>query len=422
MNRRSFLKSIAVGASALDLLFLERAWGAPNSQSRFFVMLRVSGGMDSTLGLEPWLENPASENEFFLGYGKDAVIRSGAISLGPAAHPLVPYVKDIAIINGMVMHDSNVDHGANTQYIRTGRGTGAPDVALRLSLANGGPRGIIANAAINSTSLSTFTMSVASDLVELAGVGSDLSAICPFVNTMRPTSYSESLKRSCSSRQITTDLFSNFSRLKKDPFYEDLIGDDMKMLIASFLSGSCFQAQWLLTPKTGVIDSHASHLALQLPAQLNIWEQVASIFKAFKATSFEQKSLFDFTTFFAVSEFSRTPALNSSNGKDHNPQTNSVLLAGGGIKGGTSLGQSLFVDKNHSKIGIPVLWGLPIDFKTGQLAKTIDVGQRSNFNFIVPENLVGTLLSRTFNRDQRSQLGFDEASYPLIEGLFITGT
>ena len=45
----------------------------------------------------------------------------------------------------------------------------------------------------------------------------------------------------------------------------------------------------------------------------------------------------DHTTIVCASEFNRSPALNATGGRDH-ATTNSMLLLGGGIRGGTIIG------------------------------------------------------------------------------------
>jgi hypothetical protein len=53
-----------------------------------------------------------------------------------------------------------------------------------------------------------------------------------------------------------------------------------------------------------------------------------------------QRGLLDETLVVAMGEFGRTPKINSSGGRDHWPDCYSVLLAGGGVKGGTVYGSS----------------------------------------------------------------------------------
>ena len=54
----------------------------------------------------------------------------------------------------------------------------------------------------------------------------------------------------------------------------------------------------------------------------------------------EQRGLLDTTLVMVSSEFGRTPKVNKDAGRDHYPKVFSVMLAGGGIKGGTIYGAS----------------------------------------------------------------------------------
>jgi uncharacterized protein (DUF1501 family) len=68
-------------------------------------------------------------------------------------------------------------------------------------------------------------------------------------------------------------------------------------------------------------------------------------------------SLLDETTVVVCSEFGRTPELNGANGKDHHPWT-SMLLAGKGVRGGTTLG---LTDKDQVGVKINLSSGMPDD-------------------------------------------------------------
>ena len=52
------------------------------------------------------------------------------------------------------------------------------------------------------------------------------------------------------------------------------------------------------------------------------------------------RGLLDETLVIAMGEFGRTPKINASAGRDHWPNCYSVVLAGGGVRGGTTFGSS----------------------------------------------------------------------------------
>ena len=83
----------------------------------------------------------------------------------------------------------------------------------------------------------------------------------------------------------------------------------------------------------------------------NPWDQHGNIAKGHAAMAHQvdqpiaalikdlkQRGLFDSTLIVFTGEFGRTPFSQGSNGRDHNPYGFSLWLAGGGIKGGTTLG------------------------------------------------------------------------------------
>jgi uncharacterized protein (DUF1501 family) len=59
-----------------------------------------------------------------------------------------------------------------------------------------------------------------------------------------------------------------------------------------------------------------------------------------------QRGLLDETLVCVMGEFGRTPKLNTSGGRDHWPRVFSVLLAGGGIRGGQVIGSSDAMGEN----------------------------------------------------------------------------
>src|SRR5207237_5255505 len=54
----------------------------------------------------------------------------------------------------------------------------------------------------------------------------------------------------------------------------------------------------------------------------------------------DQRGLLDSTLVVVVGEFGRTPKINKNAGRDHWPDCYSVLLAGGGVRGGAVYGSS----------------------------------------------------------------------------------
>ena len=142
---------------------------------------------------------------------------------------------------------------------------------------------------------------------------------------------------------------------------------------------------------------------------MKIWTDVADLFSLFKKVPYKEGSLFDYTTFMVSCEFSRTPALNAAKGKDHNPMTNSILLAGKNIQGGKTVGKSRIIPKIKSKTGNPEHYAWPFNFKEGKLAEGPE-----NASFFYPENVV-----RSIGKVFKDPVGFTPVSeaVPPIPGI-----
>ncbi len=92
----------------------------------------------------------------------------------------------------------------------------------------------------------------------------------------------------------------------------------------------------------------------QYNGQLANWDAHADVFNRLKDTllppadqafaalveDLAARGLLDTTLVIAMGEFGRTPRINSTAGRDHWPHCYSVVLAGGGIRGGTVYGSS----------------------------------------------------------------------------------
>ena len=72
-----------------------------------------------------------------------------------------------------------------------------------------------------------------------------------------------------------------------------------------------------------------------LPAQCRADRATAALIKDLK-----QRGLLDDTIILWTTEFGRMPSTQGSKGRDHNPYVFTNWLAGGGIKGGVTHGQS----------------------------------------------------------------------------------
>ena len=140
---------------------------------------------------------------------------------------------------------------------------------------------------------------------------------------------------------ITSREFFKFSKA-----YPDVI-DEIPCIASNFINRLSSVASLRLQ----VVDSHRDHPGRHYSSQLAAWNAVSDMFSLFKRIPYGDSTLFDRTTFLVVTEFSRAPFLNSQLGKDHNLLTNSVLLAGNGIKGNVTVGKSEVISRKRSSTG-----------------------------------------------------------------------
>jgi uncharacterized protein (DUF1501 family) len=424
MNRRELLQALLLSGLAqsfggmMALANPRAPLGNANRKKRFFVMIRAATGWDVTLGLDPKVRASGFEDtDMFIEYTPSEILKSGSLSFGPSAAPLLPYASDLAVINGVFMSDSNVSHPANLDYISTGDPEGrAADLPVEISHAGiSGPFGVIFNQSLKRGNRDIMPTR-ADSLLNLRSTA-DLTAFIDYVSKLPNTGELHRSKLALMKNgAIQKELLKSFDLVKDDiasgPGANALsqTRSTAAVIAASFLSGAALHG---LIDINVFLDTHAQHEKTHLQNQKQVWEAVAHTFKIFKGLPFENASLFDATTFMVVSEFSRTPALNSSAGKDHNPLTNSVLLAGHGIRGGTLLGASQLVLRKDSGNGEPRHCASAINFSTGQVAKTRQEAAADAFQFIFPEHVAATVAS-ALDLD-RSRFSSTPSSTPVLD-------
>jgi uncharacterized protein (DUF1501 family) len=82
-------------------------------------------------------------------------------------------------------------------------------------------------------------------------------------------------------------------------------------------------------------DSHVNNREIQTDRVKTLDPALASLIRLLK-----ERGLFEQTIILCGGEFGRTPKINPAGGRDHWPHGFSVLLAGGGIRGGVVLGET----------------------------------------------------------------------------------
>lgn len=93
-------------------------------------------------------------------------------------------------------------------------------------------------------------------------------------------------------------------------------------------------------------DSHVNNQEIQTNRVKELDPALASLIRIL-----QERNLFNQTIVMCGGEFGRTPIINPAGGRDHWPHGFSVLLAGGGIRGGVAIGET---DPEGSKLEHPV--------------------------------------------------------------------
>jgi hypothetical protein len=382
-----------------------------------FVVVHPFGGMDITCGLDPQILPPgATQTDMFLEYTPDQIRSAGtSLRLAPAAHPLLAHANDIAVINGiaMVIDDSDPGHGTALTYITSGKGQGnTTSLPVEIGATTSvGPYGVIMAGQNISVGNRNLTPVRPEDIRNGNSNRRDNRA-----NTASPIGFdpakaaaamaAENKSNSEASKALqafgrTTEIRPLFEKKLTDASrMAAALGADIQATAAALASGAVKQA--FMYTQNGNFDSHSGHERTHMRDQTQYWQRASDLMTLFKNLPYKDtsESLFSKTTFLFTNEFSRTPALNGAigrgAGKDHNPRTNSVVLAGRGVKGGQTIGASVLVTRAESENNRPIHAGSPFDFQTGQAldfySGQVDLEQIKNkTRFIRPENVAATI-------------------------------
>ncbi len=417
ISRRNFvisssgLLAASAFASPLTSKFSAFRWLASATESRelsdhLLMHLQIEGGADMLQSLDPMsMPANATEKEFYRDYGDSDIFVKGNVSLGPAAHALKPFIDQMAIVRGIWMSTGfEGSHESCRTYMASGEDRGwqrsniIPSEFSRFTGA--GPFGAICNTSrefamyIDAAGCTTSSQIQGMDINSLSTQGVLQSMLSPFGWT-KPFQSREQYARS---GKEVSEFLKHLNAIKQDLGVSQL--SDERVIIEALGFGISAQAFFncggdFNGPGPG-LDDHGGYVGSHLKDQTWHWQKVAEIFKLCQNVEFKKtgKSVFDQTTFIVTNEFSRPPHLGYSGGKDHNPETNSTLLAGRGVRGGTVIGGSGFIKGAEATYPKHRLVGMPIDWKTGRALTEKEVGQIENaehFPLIKPEHVIATL-------------------------------
>lgn len=369
ITRRSLMKHFAAAAGVAQfspiLLSAQRAFAsnATDPKARF-VMIRVDGAMDSTLGLHPVWQNTkgADEQDLYLGYQTSSIfkLKGTEITLGPSAEPIADFADSMAIVRGLHIGPNDLGHPYAVQHMTSGRTQESAPYWTSYIGQNYGESGtyVVTNTALQRGTVQPFPTLLTSVLRNQLGTtdtrGSSLGL---YKNKNLGLNRFLEFKTQSEKLKKFAEVLDESKKANQEVPDEDII-------MAGLYSGLARVAQWDLDRETGEsLDTHTNHKAQHAPAQKRRWERIAKFLSQLK-----KYDLYENTLVVVITEFNRTPGLNVNGGKDHNYSDNAAALFGRGVNGGTVIGdRSLFKRAD----GFPYAYwaGDFLDFRSGESVK-----------------------------------------------------
>jgi uncharacterized protein (DUF1501 family) len=399
MKRRDFLSHSAatyLGLSGLaSMPFLSHAQNiltAKDKTGGFLVFVTIESGWDTSLATDPWTtEQRPDSTDYFIEHRADQLQGTKDFLMGPAMESLKNFFPQMAIINGVISGQTDNGHEAHRLYMKTGSGSGANAefTAVMDHFKGDSKLGVLSQGA--GIHMANFNVAT-TDASTLAYLNS-ANEFKSFSKRKSPIENAKTLLLKYS--DDIENLRKRIQQIKSEKNAE--IQSDSGFLANAVAIASAFElglarsSSMTVSPNQGSLDTHGAHESTHLAALSSVFARLSGLFQLFKGipSGKNGESLFDKTTFVVTSEFSRTPALNASLGKDHNPQTNSVILAGAGIRGLQKIGASRLVTRKEAQ-GTPYMIGTPFDYQTGQALQSPENAEA----YIQPENIIVTLEKR----------------------------
>lgn len=345
---------------------------------------RVSGRAP-TSGIEPAYAQTAAETPFvdavMTATGGSGVQARGNLTFGPAVpDTMLAHANDLCVIRGMNM--DTLTHEVGRRYLLTGkfpRGLAASGSSINTVVsAQTGTQGDIPNVSIGTESYNE-SLTPAASAVRVANYRDLLTVMQPQAGAVLPAPSETAVRRfedtddTCeqhgydvsglvsafkASRQMSrqlaqpakaslfdfklptptalTELFTAFSINTS----ADLTGMRARAAIAGQALVNGVSSVVSVQLANG-LDDHFDLFGQQAVSQRDGWDSLGRLAAYLKSKQVPgtTKSFFECTSMLVFSEFSRTPMINTRDGRDHH-LTSSCLVAGPGIKGNTVFGAS----------------------------------------------------------------------------------
>jgi uncharacterized protein (DUF1501 family) len=395
MKRRDFLKSMGAMAGYTAIPgFLGRIDEASASnlsldhQSRF-VLFRIDGAMDSTLGLDPYLAptQAIDEQDLYLGYDAEKSpmvnIRGTQISLGPSARSMAPFAEKMAIVRGIYVGPNDLGHPFAFQHMSSGRTQEAAPHGVAYLGSRYAPSRVATNSPIMRGQLKPFgillTSVLKTQMVNLAASPSNSILSLYSEKRLGVNQYLDLLKERgnlskfievMSHRRIEMDqqeydnsIASGKSTAEAEASARLKGVKDEHVALAALYAGIARVVQIDISRDEGgnTLDTHANHARTHHSVQKARWDRIATFLELL-----QELGLSEHTLVMVITEFNRTPGLNANGGKDHNYTDNAIALIGRGVQGGSVVGGHTLYKRAD---GFPyAFWaGRFLDFESGEL-------------------------------------------------------
>jgi len=470
LSRRELLKLGAVAAGTAALPFGARALAA-DGQPHFFLFLCISGGLDAsyTFDARPLAMTDKNKIQNYLYKGGSNNLpdpqpilytgSNGTSTLRTAlTNDLMKHAGDFSVINGTCMATNGfVGHGNNMYYLFTssanpgrdsflpligqmgkrplesvhiggfeGDGNGAPpNFAGSIQLGQG-QGGNLANVLKNgpAVDLASPVMKHVMARINANAAGTGLFSVG-----------SQKMKAGMERAPALADTLKNVAMANGGQAGQMEIQPALDIALA-YLKGGVTSACTIMFDRDPVMDTHDSGSCSQQPVLFKeVLKNVEHVFATLKAIPFDETaglSMFDVTTLMVTTEFSRTMIQQGSDaansGSDHNPLTNTVLLAGKGIVGGQVIGASDLTDvtEQGELVGVSgahklkdssltSIMGKPFDFETQKprtdLPETFKDEDYLNFPTVV------NTLMELYKVPSQSHFRINGKAAPILKGL-----
>ncbi|MEQ8281065.1 MAG: DUF1501 domain-containing protein [Deltaproteobacteria bacterium] len=388
MKRRTFLKTLGIGAGAFmahNYLRPRRAFAAAD---RSFVFCYFRGGWDTLLSLDPRDPNVFTEarreetrielawDQLPAGYPRTILQPSGSnIQFGPVMEAMAPHYEKMCVARGLSMN--TVAHDVGRRYFITGqtpRGNTAAGSAVPTRIvAQQGDQSPFPNLVMGAETYndglpafaSGLTVNSVTDLVTslTVGPGAPPAAVRDRIAAYRdgkplcdPVGHDRRglLTRLGDSQIKARELVE--SGLSSKFAFANANDSEMTALRSRYgiqnidgvpaQAAAAFQAlkyeltQVITIDATQNLDTHDGNWATDQPDnQAEGWTALAQLITDLESEPDPTRggTLLDNTTILCFSEFSRTPLLNNRGGRDHHLATSCALI-GAGVPGNRVVG------------------------------------------------------------------------------------